>query len=41
MLKKADPSWSLLCTSVLVVVVLLTGGLYYFRRVETTFADVV
>ena len=40
MLKKADPSWSLLCTSVLVVV-LLTSGLYYFRRVENTFADVV
>jgi lipopolysaccharide transport system permease protein len=33
--------WSMLGVSALVVVLLLVGGLYYFRRLERTFADVV
>jgi hypothetical protein len=31
----------MLAVSVAVVVALLVGGLYYFRRMEKTFADVV
>jgi lipopolysaccharide transport system permease protein len=41
LLGKADPSWGLLGVSVLAVAALLTGGLFYFRRMERTFADVV
>ncbi len=36
-----DPSWTLMIASASVVVVLLVGGLYYFRRMEKVFADVV
>ncbi len=36
-----SPPGPLLAVSVTVVVVLLIGGLYYFRRTEKTFADVV
>jgi lipopolysaccharide transport system permease protein len=32
---------ALLLVSVLTVVVVLIGGMYYFRRMEETFADVV
>jgi lipopolysaccharide transport system permease protein len=35
------PPGPLLAVSVVVVVLLLIGGLYYFRRMEKTFADVV
>lgn len=35
------PSWGLMAVSVAVVVLLLTGGMYYFKRMEKTFADVV
>jgi lipopolysaccharide transport system permease protein len=31
----------MLAVSVFVVIALLVGGLYYFRRMERTFADVV
>ena len=41
LLGKTDPSWPLLGASALAVAVLLAGGLFYFRRVETTFADIV
>ncbi len=41
LLNKADPSWGLLAVSTAAVVLLLTGGLLYFRRMEKTFADVV
>jgi lipopolysaccharide transport system permease protein len=35
------PDWGLMAVSAGVVLVLLTGGLFYFRRMEKTFADVV
>ena len=38
--KAEGPGW-LLLVSVLVVIALLISGLYYFRRMEQTFADVV
>jgi lipopolysaccharide transport system permease protein len=41
LVNKEDPSWGLLAVSAAAVVVLLTGGLFYFRRTEKTFADVV
>lgn len=41
LLGKAPPPGPLMAVSVAVVVVLLIGGLYYFRRMEKTFADVV
>jgi len=36
-----EPPGPLLAVSVIVVLLLLIGGLYYFRRMEKTFADVV
>ncbi len=33
--------WPMMCVSATVVVLLLVGGLFYFRRLERTFADVV
>ncbi|MCJ7619189.1 MAG: ABC transporter permease [Anaerolineae bacterium] len=36
-----EPPGPLLAVSIAVVVLLLIGGLYYFRRMEKTFADVV
>jgi lipopolysaccharide transport system permease protein len=41
LVNKADPSWGLLAVSAAAVLVLLTGGLFYFRRMERIFADVV
>jgi lipopolysaccharide transport system permease protein len=41
LLGKAEGPGPLLTVSVLVVVALLIGGLYYFRRMEKTFADVI
>jgi lipopolysaccharide transport system permease protein len=41
LLGKAQAPGPLLAGSVLMVVVLLISGLYYFRRMERTFADVV
>ena len=41
LLKSAPPPGSLLLVSVSVTAVLLVSGLYYFRRMERTFADVV
>jgi lipopolysaccharide transport system permease protein len=35
------PDWGLLAVSVSVVTVMLLGGLFYFQRMERTFADVV
>jgi lipopolysaccharide transport system permease protein len=34
-------SWNMMIFSSLVVIVFLLGGMYYFRRMEDTFADVV
>src|SRR5688572_458795 len=41
LLGKAQPPGALLWVSVAVVILLLIGGLYYFRRMEQEFADVV
>jgi lipopolysaccharide transport system permease protein len=41
LLGKAEPPGPMLGVSVLSVAVLLVGGLYYFRRMERSFADVV
>lgn len=41
MLGRAGPLDASVLVSVLVVFALLTGGLFYFRRMEKTFADVV
>lgn len=41
LLGKAAPPAGLLAVSISVVVLLLVGGLYYFRRMEQQFADVV
>lgn len=41
LLGKTDPPGALLAVSVAVVVILLVGGLYYFRKMEQEFADVV
>ena len=41
MLGEAAPAWRLILASGAATLVLLVGGLYYFRRVEQTFADVV
>jgi len=35
------PNWSIVAISGAVTVILLGSGLYYFRRMERTFADVV
>lgn len=41
LLGKAQAPGTMLWVSVVVVAVVLVGGLYYFRRMEKTFADVV
>lgn len=41
LLGKTDPPGALLGVSIAVVVLLMIGGLYYFRRMEQEFADVV
>ncbi len=41
MLGKAPPDWTMMGVSGVVVLVLLATGLIYFRKVETTFADIV
>jgi lipopolysaccharide transport system permease protein len=33
--------WSVVLLSVVIVVLLVSGGIWYFRRVERTFADVI
>jgi lipopolysaccharide transport system permease protein len=35
------PDWTMLSVSFAVVAALLVGGLYYFRRTEVTFADII
>ncbi|MBA3355841.1 MAG: ABC transporter permease [Pyrinomonadaceae bacterium] len=41
LLGKSEPPGALLAVSVAVVILILVGGLYYFRRMEQEFADVV
>jgi len=41
LLGKSDQDWTLVIVSSIVVLVLLAGGLVYFRQMEKRFADVV
>jgi lipopolysaccharide transport system permease protein len=41
LLGKSEPPGTLLAVSMAVVILILVGGLYYFRRMEQEFADVV
>jgi lipopolysaccharide transport system permease protein len=41
LLGKTDPPGALLAVSIAVVILLLIGGLYYFRKMEQEFADIV
>lgn len=41
LLGKAEPPGAMLLVSVITVMLLLAGGLFYFRRMERSFADVV
>lgn len=41
LLGETEPPNPLMAVSVAIILVLLVGGLYYFRRMERTFADVV
>lgn len=41
LLGKAPPDWTLMAISTSVTAVLFVGGLYFFRRAEATFADVI
>ena len=41
MLGQSAPDWTMLAISTSVTLILLVTGLYYFRRVEQTFADVI
>ena len=41
LLGKSEPPGMMLWVSVVMVVLILTGGLYYFRRMEQEFSDVV
>jgi lipopolysaccharide transport system permease protein len=41
LLGKTEPPGALLWVSVAVVILLLAGGLFYFRRMEQQFADIV
>jgi lipopolysaccharide transport system permease protein len=41
LLGKASPDWTTMAGSVAVTVILFVGGLYYFRKTEATFADVI
>ncbi len=41
LLAKGHPAWALMAVSAIVATLLLVGGLFYFRRVEQGFADVI
>jgi len=41
LLGKESPDFKLIAVSSVVVIVVLLGGLFYFKRIERTFADVV
>lgn len=41
LLGKSEQDWSLIIASVVIVIVLLIGGLAYFKRMERTFADII
>jgi lipopolysaccharide transport system permease protein len=37
----AAPDWTMISVAFAVVTTIFVGGLYYFRTVEATFADVI
>ena len=37
----ATPDWGMMCVSTVMMCVLLVSGLYYFRRTESSFADII
>jgi len=37
----ATPDWGMMCVSTAMMCVLLISGLYYFRRTESSFADII
>jgi lipopolysaccharide transport system permease protein len=41
LLGKSEPPGSMLAVSIVVVILILVGGLFYFRRMEQQFADIV
>jgi lipopolysaccharide transport system permease protein len=41
LLREPPPSFAMLAISTAVIVLLLVGGLFYFRRMEKTFADLI
>ena len=41
LLGAAEPSWAVVSASVAMTLALLVSGLYFFRRLERTFADLV
>jgi lipopolysaccharide transport system permease protein len=41
LLGQSNQNWYLISASVLIVIVLLIGGLIYFKRMERTFADII
>ncbi len=41
LLGKASPDWAAMLVSVAVVLLLLIGGVFYFKRMEESFADVI
>jgi homopolymeric O-antigen transport system permease protein len=41
LLGTTNVSWTIISVSIFIVVILLVGGLVYFRRMERTFADIV
>ena len=41
LLGRGDPSWTIMAVSAVVVGLLLTSGLFYFRKVERSFADII
>ena len=41
LLGKTNPNWTAIAVSTAVTIIILIGGLYYFRRTERTFVDIV
>jgi lipopolysaccharide transport system permease protein len=41
MLGQSAPDWTMLATSLAMVLILFVTGLFYFRKVEETFADII
>jgi lipopolysaccharide transport system permease protein len=41
LLGSAPPNWTMVAVSLMAVAAVLFSGLAYFRKVETTFADII